>query len=79
MHEEPTIIEQILFLEMEPGDRGWNEGYRFMVQTPEGDEFFFDNRDRTEDFIIREGLEVIMIPEMNELRKQRFPEIYKDE
>lgn len=79
MRDEPTIIEQILFLEMEPGDRGWSEGYRYMVQTPEGDEFFFADRDRTEDFIIREGLAVIMIPQMFELRKQRFPEIYTDE
>jgi len=65
---------RILFLEMETGDRGWEEGYRFMVQTIEGEEFFFSDRDRTEDFIIREGLGVISIPEMQELRIEKYPE-----
>lgn len=75
-YSEPTTIEQILFLEMEKGDRGWTKGYRYMVQTPDEDEFYFGNRKRAEDFITREGLEVISIPDMGELRKQRFPEAY---
>lgn len=74
-NDNPTN-EQILFLEMESGDRGWNKGWRWMVQTPDQDEFYFHDRDRAEDFIVREGMEVISIPKMIELRKLRFPETY---
>lgn len=75
-NKDTPTMEKILFLEMESGDRGWNKGYRWMIQTPDQDEFFFQDRDRAEEFIVREGMLVISIPKMIELRKQRFPETY---
>lgn len=59
----------VLFLSIDsPNDEGYAEGYRYRVDQLDNDRHYFRDRDRAEDFIDREGMEVVSIKRMFALR-----------
>ena len=67
---EPDPIFPVLFLELEPDDIGWDEGWRYAVEQVDEDINFFHCVERAEQFIYREGLDVVKIDEMLRMREE---------
>ena len=70
MVNEPNPLFPVLFLPLEPGDDGYAQGYRYVVEQLDEDVSFFVEFDRAKTFIIREALEVLGEDDMDQLREQ---------
>ena len=59
-----------LFLRLEPGDAGFDDGYRYRVdQDDPEDQHFFYTRKRAQEFVDIHGFAVVGLDEMEALRE----------
>lgn len=58
------------WLELDPGDRGYEEGYRFVVEQIDGDQHFFVEKRRFEQFIKLHRFDVLEYDEFQRLREE---------
>lgn len=66
---EPPAIFPVLLLEIEEEDKGWDKGWRYQVEQLDEHVHFFSSFERAEQFVLREGMDVISIPRMKTLRE----------
>ena len=57
--KEPEVRFPVLYMRLTPGDKGFDEGYRFVVEQLDEEVHYFRDREASDAFIIREGLDVI--------------------
>lgn len=60
----------VLFMELEPGDVGYDAGYRYLLEQPDADRHFFSERHRADAFMLIHGLKAISPKEMNSVRAE---------
>ena len=66
---EPEPKFHCLYLTIDPGSEGYDEGYRYRVDQLDGAMHYFVHRERAVNFILREGLDLVDYTQMLRLRQ----------
>lgn len=67
---EPEPRFPCLYLTIDPGSEGYDQGYRFRVDQIDGEMHYFADRERAVHFILREALDLVDYEKMLRLREE---------